>query len=208
MQSADNPGRTGASEPGPDQHRPPGEEQVYGITTADSSHTEDITRRQKQYIYTMLFRVASIVVVVFVPGISWPLKIGLCLVATIIPYVAVIRANGGPAQQQDPTNLMIGPPQRTALGSEQPGLPGGAAQEYLRGEYVRSDFVSGEHAGGGTVHGEYPGAGRASAGASDIGHNDAPGVSQSSTNVDAPSADGPSAAATVDQSSDQVVEPR
>jgi hypothetical protein len=208
VQSADHPGQTGATEPGPDQHRPPGEDQVYGITTADSSHTEDISRRQKQYILTMLIRVVSIVVVVFVPGISWPVKIGLCFVATIIPYVAVVRANGGPTPQKDPTNLMIGPPQRAALGSEQPGLPGGAPQEFLRGEYVRADYVADEHAGAESAHGEYPRGERLAADASDIGHNDAPKVSQSSTNDGVRSDAGPAAAATVDQSSDQVVERR
>jgi hypothetical protein len=98
---------------------------VYGITTAEQSHTDDISRRQKQYILTMLVRVVSIVVVVCVPGISWQIKILLCLVATVIPYIAVVRANGGPAQEKDPTNLLLAPPGKQALGSEQPGLPSG-----------------------------------------------------------------------------------
>jgi DUF3099 family protein len=97
---------------------------VYGITTAEDSHTDDISRRQKQYILTMLIRVVSIVVVVSVPGISWQIKILLCLVATIIPYIAVVRANGGPTPPKDPTNLLVAPPEKQALGWEQPGLPG------------------------------------------------------------------------------------
>ena len=175
MQSPDSHDPYPGEQPGherPDPDRPAadhprtfGEEQVYGITTADTSHTADITRRQKQYILTMLVRVVSIAVVVFVPGISWPVKIGLCLVATIIPYVAVVRANGGPTREKDPTNLMIGPPLRGALGSAQPGLPGGAGtgpEEYLRGEYVRGESVPGPDPGDGTAPG----------GASDIGHTD------------------------------------
>jgi hypothetical protein len=131
-----------------DHEHPQDDERVYGITTAESSVTDDITRRQKQYILTMLVRVVSIIVVVCVPGISWPVKIGLCLVATIIPYVAVIRANGGPTRDADPTNLMIGPPQRGELGSEQPELPGGAPEDFLRGEYVRGEdlYTGGAHA--------------------------------------------------------------
>jgi len=97
---------------------------VYGITTAEQSHTDDVSRRQKQYILTMLVRVVSIVVVVAVPGISWQIKIVLCLVATIIPYIAVVRANGGPMPEKDPTNLLISPPQKPSLGWEQRGLPG------------------------------------------------------------------------------------
>jgi Protein of unknown function (DUF3099) len=97
---------------------------VYGITTADQSHSDDVSRRQKQYILTMLVRVVSIIVVVTVPGISWPIKILLCLVATVIPYIAVVRANGGPMPDKDPTNLLISPPQKPSLEWEQRGLPG------------------------------------------------------------------------------------
>ena len=112
---------------------------MYGITTAETSHTQEITRRQKQYILTMLVRVVSIIVVVSVPGISWPLKIGLCVVATIIPYVAVVRANGGPSREKDPTNLMLGPRQGE-LGAAQRGLPGpGERQDFIVGEWVPRD---------------------------------------------------------------------
>jgi hypothetical protein len=97
---------------------------VYGITTAEQSHTEDITRRQKQYILTMLVRVVSIVVVVAVPVLSWPIKIVLVAVAALIPYFAVVRANGGPPPEKDPTNLLLAAPQRPALHWEQHGLPG------------------------------------------------------------------------------------
>jgi hypothetical protein len=112
---------------------------VYGITTAETSHTQEITRRQKQYILTMLVRVVSIIVVVSVPGISWVLKIGLCLVATIIPYVAVVRANGGPSPEKGPTNLMLGRPPQGELGESQRGLPGPGAsgsEDYIVGERV------------------------------------------------------------------------
>ena len=91
--------------------RPP----AYGITTADGSHLDDVARRQWQYAATMLFRVAAILVVVFVPGLSVLERVILGLVATVIPYVAVIRANGGPSQDADPTNLMIGAPRQPEL---------------------------------------------------------------------------------------------
>jgi hypothetical protein len=121
------------------EHRPQDEDQVYGITTAETSHMQEITRRQKQYILTMLVRVVSIIVVVSVPGISWPIKIGLCLVATIIPYVAVVRANGGPAQEKGPTNLLLAPP-REELGSAQRGLPASGEQPgFIKGDFYVKD---------------------------------------------------------------------
>jgi len=82
---------------------------AYGITTADGSHLDDVSRRQKQYAATMLFRVAAILVVVFVPGLSVLARVILGLVATVIP------SNGGPTQGADPTNLMIGAPRQPEL---------------------------------------------------------------------------------------------
>ena len=122
---------------------------VYGITTAEQSHSDDVSRRQKQYILTMLIRVVSIIVVVAVPGISWPIKILLCLVATIIPYIAVVRANGGPMPEKDPTNLLISAPQKPSLEWEQRGLPG--AGTVITGEAAEAadtDGANGSHAPG------------------------------------------------------------
>lgn len=91
------------------------DEPSYGITTADSSHLNDISKRQRQYVVTMLFRIVAILVVVLVPGLTLLERAVLGLVATVIPYVAVIRANGGPDQSEAPTNLMIGAPRQGEL---------------------------------------------------------------------------------------------
>jgi hypothetical protein len=136
---ADGPdGRDDSSRDG--ERRAHDEDRVYGITTAETSHTQEITRRQKQYILTMLVRVVSIIVVVAVPGISWPVKIGLCVVATIIPYVAVVRANGGPSQEKGPTNLVLGHPGQPELEAAQRGLPSpGEREDFIVGEWVQRD---------------------------------------------------------------------
>jgi hypothetical protein len=99
-------------------------EPSYGITTADSSHLSDITKRQRQYVFTMLFRVVAILVVVFVPGLTLLERAVLGLVATVIPYIAVVRANGGPDQSEAPTNLMIGPPRHDELPGADRSLTG------------------------------------------------------------------------------------
>lgn len=118
---------------------------MYGITTAETSHTDQITRRQKQYILTMLVRVVSILVVVCVPAFSWPVKVGLCLLAAIIPYVAVVRANAGSGPEKDPTNLLVGPPPRDELGAAQRGLPQAGEQTgFIKAEF----FVKDESANG------------------------------------------------------------
>lgn len=115
---------------------------VYGITTAEISQTDDISRRQKQYIYTMLVRVVSIFVVVLVPGISWPIRILLMILGAVLPFFAVVRANGS-SRPPDPTNLLIGPPQGHQLNQGQPGLPQG--DDTIAGEA----WQTGESAGSG-----------------------------------------------------------
>lgn len=98
---------------------------VYGITTAGTSHTDDLARRQKQYIYTMLFRIVVIIVVVLVPGIGWPVKILLMVIGAVLPFFAVVRANGPARTADDPTNMLIGAPQGRQLNEGRQGLPEG-----------------------------------------------------------------------------------
>jgi hypothetical protein len=98
---------------------------TYGITTAEGSHLDDVAKRQKQYAATMGFRVVAILVVVLVPGLSVLERVILGLVATIIPYVAVIRANGGPDNTGGPTNLMVGGPQQHELPAPDRSIGGG-----------------------------------------------------------------------------------
>lgn len=101
-------------------------ESAYGITTAEGSHLDDITRRQRQYIATMVFRIVAIMVVVFVPGMTLLERVVIGIVATVIPYFAVIRANAGPDSAADPTNLMIGGPRQGELPGPDRGLEGRA----------------------------------------------------------------------------------
>jgi len=117
---------------------------AYGITTADGSHLDDVARRQKQYAATMLFRVAAILVVVFVPGLSVLERVILGLVATIIPYIAVIRANGGPGQDAEPTNLMIGDPRQPELPTADRSITatGGTEDQDGAAQWVEGDDLT------------------------------------------------------------------
>ena len=113
------------------------QDSAYGITTAESSQLDDMARRQRQYAFTMLFRVVAILVVVFVPGLTVMERVILGIVATIIPYFAVIRANGGPDTSADPTNLMVGAPRQGELPGPDRALGGRAP--YLDGEAFEPD---------------------------------------------------------------------
>jgi hypothetical protein len=117
---------------------------AYGITTAEGSHLDDITKRQKQYAATMLFRIVAILVVVLVPGLSVLERVILGLVATVIPYVAVIRANGGPDQASAPTNLMLGGPRLPELPTADHSITGGP---HISAEDDDADDDEGESGG-------------------------------------------------------------
>ena len=133
----------------------------YGITTADTSHLDDISKRQRQYVYTMLFRVVAILVVVLVPGLTLLERAVLGLVATIIPYVAVIRANGGPDLTEAPTNMMIGPPRQGELSAPDRVL--GGAHRIDAEDDVEYGEAGGEGGSGGSINEDGYGDGDAAA---------------------------------------------
>jgi hypothetical protein len=68
----------------------------------------------------------------------------LGLVATIIPYVAVIRANGGAAQDPAPTNLMIGAPRQNELPTPDRSITatGGADDQECTAEWTENDDLT------------------------------------------------------------------
>lgn len=113
------------------------DDRVYGITTAETSHSEDIARRQKQYVLTMLFRIVVIIVVVLVPGIGWPVKILLMALGAVLPFFAVVRANSQDRRGNDPTNMLIGAPQGRQLNEGRQDLP--ASDDTIAGEAWEDD---------------------------------------------------------------------
>lgn len=64
------------------------------ITTASSSHEQDIRTRQRRYLTAMLIRVLCFAgaIVTGVAGINWLWPV-LILLALVLPYVAVVMAN-------------------------------------------------------------------------------------------------------------------
>ena len=143
------------------------QESVYGITTADEPLSADIARRQKQYLIGMAFRLVAIAVVIWVPGISWQIKAVLGVIATVIPFFAVVAATGAPTPDHQSTNLLLAAPAPPAIEGRDPSL--GPAEEFVAGERVRSDFP-----GSGAFYGEGWSAGHDHA----AGHGQAAGRDQ------------------------------
>jgi Protein of unknown function (DUF3099) len=66
------------------------------VTEARPSRSEDIAYRERRYLIMMAFRVAcfGLTIALFAAGVGWPAAIP-AVGAIVIPYFAVVFANGG-----------------------------------------------------------------------------------------------------------------
>jgi hypothetical protein len=94
---------------------------VYGITDAPTPLSQDIRSRESKYLMAMGIRVAAFLLIVILP-IAWPWKIGLAVLALVLPYVAVVYANGGREPERGADSLYQDPARR-ALMPGQGGRP-------------------------------------------------------------------------------------
>ncbi len=71
-------------------------EQVHLVTQARKPLSEDISYRQHRYLFMMAIRTAcfAIAIIMFVNHLRWLILIP-AVGAVLIPYIAVIFANGG-----------------------------------------------------------------------------------------------------------------
>ena len=67
---------------------------VYGITDAPKPLSQDIRSRESKYLVAMGIRIVAFLLIVILP-IAWPWKLGLAALALVLPYIAVVYANGG-----------------------------------------------------------------------------------------------------------------
>ncbi|SBW22442.1 DUF3099 domain-containing protein [Protofrankia symbiont of Coriaria ruscifolia] len=75
------------------------------ITRAVPSRPEEIRRRQRRYVISMMFRtVCLILAVVALHG--W-LRFGAVIIAVVMPWLAVVFANGGPPVPRESPSLYV-----------------------------------------------------------------------------------------------------
>lgn len=83
------------------------------ITSAEEPRQDEIRRREQRYVLTMLFRVVCFILAV-VAFSGW-LRIVAVGLAVILPWIAVVVANGGPPRSRRPTaGFAVGPTQEAA----------------------------------------------------------------------------------------------
>lgn len=77
------------------------------ITSAATSRPEEIRSRERRYVISMLLRaVLFILAVVALRG--W-VRFAAVAAALVIPWVAVVIANGGPPRRRETPSLGVGP---------------------------------------------------------------------------------------------------
>ena len=78
------------------------DQDVFHISDAPKPLSQDIRSREAKYLTAMGIRLAAFLLIVLLP-IQWPWKLGLAALALVLPYVAVVYANGGrePARGAD-----------------------------------------------------------------------------------------------------------
>ncbi|NUP48268.1 MAG: DUF3099 domain-containing protein [Catenulispora sp.] len=103
------------------------QEVVYGITDAPTPLSQDIRSRESKYLMAMGIRVAAFLLIVLLP-IDWPWKLGLAALALLLPYIAVVYANGGREPERGADSWYQDPARRALTpGPERPD-PGAGAQ--------------------------------------------------------------------------------
>lgn len=94
---------------------------VYGITDAPTPLSQDIRSRESKYLMAMGIRIAAFLLIVILP-IAWPWKLGLAALALILPYVAVVYANGGREPERGADSVYQDPARRALMpGSDADG---------------------------------------------------------------------------------------
>jgi Protein of unknown function (DUF3099) len=74
-------------------------EQVYLVTSARPGHSEEIAGRSRRYLISMGVRVVCLVLAIFVLS-GWLRLVGVAA-ALVLPWIAVVMANAGPAGDRD-----------------------------------------------------------------------------------------------------------
>jgi hypothetical protein len=100
---------------------------VYRITGARRSLNEDVAARQRRYLFSMAVRTVCFVLAIFTTGwLRWAFLSG----AVLLPYFAVVVANGGRQPEREPMTRalydprhVLDPPKPADQSAPPSGLP-------------------------------------------------------------------------------------
>lgn len=123
--------------------------EVFSISGARKSVTEDVGGRQRRYLISMGVRTACFVLAVLVPGpLRWVFLVG----AVILPYLSVVFANAGREPVNDPPTTVV-LDQRPAIESRPAGTQQSQYSEHSQqSQYSQQSHRSAQSQPGGSRH--------------------------------------------------------
>jgi hypothetical protein len=92
-------------------NRRPGKVQV--VTTARRSAADDISARQRHYIYAMTIRTVALVLAIFV--LHGPVRFIALVAGMVLPFFSVTTANAGPLPDSGGAPELVQVEERPAL---------------------------------------------------------------------------------------------
>ena len=95
--------------------------EVAVVTSAQRSHSDDITLRQRRYVITQSARIACVILAALLPvSLAWK---GVFMAgAVMLPWFGVVMANAGPTvNRQRPTAMVARPVQEPVRLAIEPG---------------------------------------------------------------------------------------
>ncbi|MGX2997988.1 DUF3099 domain-containing protein [Streptomyces sp. JNUCC 64] len=107
--------------------------EVFRITGARQGLAEDVRRRQRRYAISMSIRTASVILGVALWNVERYVAIVALVLGTVLPYIAVVIANGGRENATSLPSILVPVPAPPTLPgpAAEPGAesPGGASPE-------------------------------------------------------------------------------
>ena len=91
------------------------ESEVFQISGARTGLTEDVRGRQRRYIISMSIRTVSVILTVVLWNVARPVAWGMLVLGVLLPYMAVVFANGGRENAPVAPEAYIPPPVRPVL---------------------------------------------------------------------------------------------
>ncbi|MET8578623.1 DUF3099 domain-containing protein [Streptomyces sp. NPDC005012] len=89
--------------------------QVFRITGARQGLAEDVRKRQRRYVISMLVRTLSVILAASLWNVQRPVAVVALVLGALLPYVAVVIANAGRENTPSLPSTFMAPPVRPMI---------------------------------------------------------------------------------------------
>lgn len=131
------------------------ESDVFRITGARTGLQEDVRARQRRYVISMGIRTVAVILTVVLWHVALPVAVATLAVGLLLPYIAVVVANGGRENATDLPSTFVPMPTRPMISAPAaPASPNGRAGREDDRDRPHTESRTGAAAGGQDGSGE------------------------------------------------------